>query len=49
MHVAVWARARNTGDLTRFIAVEARSYVVSVLGLDAPGVTSGQHPAGAIP
>jgi nitrilase len=34
IHVAVWpGSARNTRDITRFIAVEARSYVVSVSGL----------------
>jgi nitrilase len=34
VHVAVWpGSARNTRDITRFIAVEARSYVVSVSGL----------------
>ena len=34
LHVAVWpGSTRNTRDITRFIAVEARSYVVSVSGL----------------
>ena len=34
LHVAVWpGNVRNTQDLTRFIAVEARSYVISVSGL----------------
>lgn len=34
LHVAVWPGAsRNTGDITRFIALESRSYVVSVSGL----------------
>lgn len=34
LHVAVWpGSARNTHDITRFIAKEARSYVVSVCGL----------------
>jgi nitrilase len=34
LHVAVWpGNVRNTQDLTRFIAQEARSYVISVSGL----------------
>jgi nitrilase len=34
LHVAVWpGSARNTQDITRFMAMEARSYVVSVSGL----------------
>jgi nitrilase len=34
LHVAVWpGNRRNTEDITRFIAREARSYVVSVSGL----------------
>jgi nitrilase len=34
LHVAVWPGAvRNTVDITRFIAVESRSFVVSVSGL----------------
>lgn len=34
LHVAVWPGAvRNTEEITRFIAVESRSYVVSVSGL----------------
>jgi nitrilase len=34
LHVAVWPGSeRNTVDITRFIACEARSYVVSVSGL----------------
>ncbi len=34
LHIAVWPGSeRNTIDITRFIAVEARSYVVSVSGL----------------
>jgi nitrilase len=34
LHIAVWpGNVRNTQDLTRFIAVEARSYVISVSGL----------------
>ena len=34
LHVAVWpGSVRNTRDITRFIAVESRSYVVSVSGL----------------
>lgn len=34
LHIAVWpGSARNTRDITRFIALEARSYVASVSGL----------------
>lgn len=34
LHVAVWPGAkRNTIDITRFVALEARSYVLSVSGL----------------
>jgi nitrilase len=34
LHVAVWpGSARNTRDITRFIALESRSYAVSVSGL----------------
>jgi len=34
LHVAVWPGAkRNTIDITRFVAMESRSYVVSVSGL----------------
>jgi nitrilase len=34
LHVAIWpGNARNTADITRFIARESRSYVVSVSGL----------------
>ncbi len=34
LHVAIWpGNVRNTEDITRFIAREARSYVVSVSGL----------------
>jgi len=34
LHVAVWpGSARNTRDITRFIALESRSYVISVSGL----------------
>ena len=34
LHVAIWpGNARNTEDITRFIARESRSYVVSVSGL----------------
>ena len=34
LHVAVWPGAkRNTDDITRFIATEGRSYVISVSGL----------------
>jgi nitrilase len=34
LHLALWpGSARNTRDVTRFLAVESRSYVVSVSGL----------------
>ena len=34
LHVAIWPGSlRNTQEITRFIAVEARSYVLSVSGL----------------
>jgi len=34
LHVAVWpGNVRNTEDITRFIAMESRSYVLSVCGL----------------
>lgn len=34
LHVAIWpGSARNTGDITRFIARESRSWVLSVSGL----------------
>jgi nitrilase len=34
LHVAVWpGSVRKTRDITRFIALESRSYVVSVSGL----------------
>jgi nitrilase len=34
LHVAVWPGGlHNTQDITRFVAVEARSYVISVSGL----------------
>jgi nitrilase len=34
LHVAIWpGSVRNTQDITRFIALEARSYVLSVSGL----------------
>jgi nitrilase len=37
-HVAIWPGSlRNTQDITRFIAVEARSYVLSVSALMRPG------------
>lgn len=44
LHVAVWPGSlRNTENITRFIAVEARSYVLSVAGLmrrpDVPAST----------
>ncbi|MFK8053199.1 MAG: carbon-nitrogen hydrolase family protein [Woeseiaceae bacterium] len=38
LHVAVWpGNLRNTEDLTRFIAKESRSFVLSVSGLMRPG------------
>ncbi len=38
LHVAVWPGGmHNTPDITRFIALESRSYVVSVSGLLRPG------------
>ena len=37
LHVAIWpGNQRNTEDITRFIAKEARSYVLSVSGLMRP-------------
>ncbi len=43
LHVAVWPGSRrNTDDITRFIAKESRSYVVSVSGL----MTTSDIPAG---
>ncbi len=34
LHIAVWpGNARNTGDITRFIARESRSFVISASGL----------------
>ena len=34
LHIAVWpGSSRNTQDITRFMALESRSYVVSVSGL----------------
>lgn len=37
LHVAIWpGNLRNTEDITRFIAKEARSYVLSVSGLMRP-------------
>jgi nitrilase len=37
LHVAVWpGSVRNTQDITRFIALESRSFVVSVSGLMRP-------------
>lgn len=38
IHVAVWpGNKRNTQQITRFIALESRSYVISVSGLMRPG------------
>lgn len=43
LHVAIWpGSARNTQEITRFIAVEARSFVLSVSGL----MRKGDFPAG---
>ena len=37
VHVAVWPGSlRNTQDITRFIALEGRSWVISVPGLSRP-------------
>ena len=34
LHIAIWPGAkRNTNDITRFIAKESRSYVISISGL----------------
>jgi nitrilase len=43
LHVAIWPGSkRNTSEITRFIAMESRSYVASVSGLmrksDLPGI-----------
>ena len=38
LHIAIWpGGTHNTGDITRFIAREGRSYVLSVCGLLRPG------------
>ena len=43
LHVAIWPGSlRNTGEITRFIALESRSFVVSVSGMLKPD----QVPAG---
>jgi nitrilase len=45
LHVAVWPGSlRNTGDITRFIAKEGRSFVVSVSGLMRPKDIPGSIP-----
>lgn len=45
LHVAVWPGGlHNTNDITRFIALEGRSYVLSVSGLMRPT----DYPADAI-
>lgn len=45
LHVAVWPGSRrNTEDITRFIAVEARSYVISVSGLMRPADVPSETP-----
>ena len=34
LHIAIWPGSpRNTKDITRYIAMEARSYVISVSGM----------------
>lgn len=38
LHVAIWpGNVRNTAEITRFMAIEGRSYVLSVSGLMRPG------------
>jgi nitrilase len=38
LHVAIWpGNVRNTSEITRFMALEGRSYVLSVSGLMRPG------------
>ena len=45
LHVAIWpGNLRNTEDLTRFIAKEGRSYVLSVSGLMRPQDFPAQTP-----
>ena len=45
LHVAIWPGSRrNTEDITRFIAKESRSFVVSVSGLMRAGDISGDLP-----
>ncbi|NNK33417.1 MAG: carbon-nitrogen hydrolase family protein [Xanthomonadales bacterium] len=45
LHVAVWPGSRrNTEDITRFIARESRSYVVSVSGLMRSGLIPDEVP-----
>jgi nitrilase len=52
LHVAVWpGSVRNTRDITRFIALESRSYVISVSGLmrreDIGGGSAWRHAVAA--
>ena len=45
LHVSIWPGAlRNTIDLTRFIAQESRSYVISVCGIMQPSFISDDVP-----
>jgi nitrilase len=47
LHVAVWPGSdRNTSDITRFIAKEARSFVISASGLMRKSDISGDIPHG---
>ena len=49
LHVAIWPGARrNTEDITRFIALESRSYVVSVSGLMRAGDIGDDLPHAAL-
>ena len=49
LHVAIWpGNVRNTEDITRFIALEARSYVVSVSGLLTPDAIADSLPHAGI-
>lgn len=45
LHVAIWpGNVRNTAEITRFMAIEGRSYVLSVSGLMRPGDLPGDLP-----
>jgi len=45
VHVAVWpGNLRNTADITRFVALESRSYVISVSGLMGRNDVPDSHP-----